>query len=285
MHSFFVIPNLDKPRTLKYTPEACQILVDCGAEVWMPAYLREKVHLPGVRFVESAVGYDWCDCILCVGGDGTLVHQAKHAIHHDKPIIGINTGRLGFLACIDCHRLDLLKQLVADDYAIQERMALDAVITQGGSERCYTAINDVVVTGGTVSRLLDLDIWCGEEQVINYRADGVIVSTPTGSTAYALSAGGPVIDPAIDTLEMTPICPHSLFSRPILFSPESTLAIRQGARNQNDVYVTIDGEHSVKIGGGDQILIRRADKKVKFVLLDRSGFFKVIKAKFIERGD
>ena len=164
-------------------------------------------------------------------------------------------------------------------------MALDAVITQGGSERCYTAINDVVVTGGTVSRLLDLDIWCGEEQVINYRADGVIVSTPTGSTAYAFSAGGPVIDPAIDTLEMTPICPHSLFSRPILFSPESTLAIRQGARNQNDVYVTIDGEHSVKIGGGDQIFIRQADKKVKFVLLDRSGFFKVIKAKFIERGD
>ena len=283
--------NPYRDRGLRVALEARRILNNAGAEtaLCLPFAPRkgDRLDLPRqVKLGSMEEELKRADVLLCFGGDGTILHAARDATLHDVPILGVNMGSVGFMAELERGELSLLTLLAAGEYRTEERMMLSVRVLRG--EKVLSedlALNDAVISKGSMARVAEMEVRADGVLVTNLMGDGVIVSTPTGSTAYALSAGGPVIDPAIDTLEMTPICPHSLFSRPILFSPESTLAIRQGARNQNDVYVTIDGEHSVKIGGGDQILIRRADKKVKFVLLDRSGFFKVIKAKFIERGD
>ena len=176
--------------------------------------------------------------------------------------------------------LDLLSGLVSGGCREENRMMLDCTHYADGVRSQYLALNDVVVSNGAVSRMIDLDIECAGRHAMYYRADGIILSTPTGSTAYSLSAGGPVMEPSLNCICLTPICPHSLLSRPVIFSGDETITVKQGTLNRNAVYLTIDGDQGARLNHGDWLSIRRSEKRLRLITLKQTGFYEILSNKF-----
>ena len=201
----------------------------------------------------------------------------------DKPVLGVNTGRLGYLAQVEADEIRILSRLAADDYAIQQRMLLEIRVGEDG-EPLY-ALNDVVISKGDLARMVDLDISGDGQAIGSYRADGVILATPTGSTAYSLSAGGPIVDPSIDTIIVTPICPHSLNDRAVLLSPRMRLRVQSRYINASDkIVVSVDGENVALPGQKTPILIRMAEKTARFISFPEKTFTMILREKLKPRG-
>lgn len=223
---------------------------------------------------------DGVECAVVLGGDGTLIRVAGRLAEKKIPVVGINYGTLGFLTGAESVGADeVLKALVAGEYRIEERMMLEASVegTVFG-----TALNDVVITRNGFSRIISVSISVNGTQVCNYRGDGVIVATPTGSTGYNLSAGGPVVAPATELFLITPICPHSLNARSILLSAEDELhlVVREEKKTQNEeAIVTLDGQRAKELAAEDRIVIRRAEKKAYFIQLNNHSFFDALHRK------
>ena len=213
------------------------------------------------------------DICIVIGGDGTIIHAAKKAAVYSKAVLGINVGRIGYLAAIKSTELECLKDVLNGKYDIEERIMLDVTKTCGGITQKYTAFNDAVITKGTLSRMLDMKLSVDGHD-IDYRSDGLIIATPTGSTAYSLSAGGPVIDPRVDDILVTPICPYSFFTRPMIVPSFSKVSITVDVLDNKDAYLTIDGEVAVKIDECDKIEISRSNTAVKLIALtERPGYY------------
>lgn len=224
------------------------------------------------------------DFIVAIGGDGTIIHSAKFAIERDIPILGINAGRMGFLAQLELSDIEFLPDMLKKS-AIEERMALRADVYTKNGTFTYTAINEVLLSKGNMGKIVDLDVTCQGKRVSSYRADGIIFSTSIGSTAYALSAGGPIIDPGIDCISMTPICPHSIFARSIVFSPDKVLKIQSRfVNNSDDVQLYIDGEKLHTLDSGEYVTVRRADRCVKFICFEDNDFYEILNKKIMTRG-
>ena len=190
-----VIPNLTKKDAFPLTDRAVKTLLALGAKPLLPEELQPLFPLPGAAFASERELYRNSDTVLCIGGDGTIIRCAKEAARYGKPVLGINVGRLGFVAGLEADELERLSDLIHGEYTTEERMMLEVSLEENGLVKRYYALNDAVVARGTLSRILDLRVLLNESNVCDYRADGLIVATPTGSTAYSLSAGGPVIDP------------------------------------------------------------------------------------------
>ena len=198
-------------------------------------------------------------------------------------MLGVNTGRLGYLAQVEADEIRILSRLAADDYAIQQRMLLEIRVGEDG-EPLY-ALNDVVISKGDLARMVDLDISGDGQAIGSYRADGVILATPTGSTAYSLSAGGPIVDPSIDTIIVTPICPHSLNDRAVLLSPRMRLRVQSRYINASDkIVVSVDGENVALPGQKTPILIRMAEKTARFISFPEKTFTMILREKLKPRG-
>ena len=199
----------------------------------------------------------------------------------DIPIIGINFGHVGFLTEIELGELDLIDRLISGEYTTDERMMLDAVVVdRDGKERVkYTVLNDLVLTNGPVARLITFDVYCDGVKVQTCRADGSVIATPTGSTAYSLSAGGPVLDPTLEGICFTPICPHTLSSRPVVFRGNSEITVSNIKNNNSSVYLNADGKDVIHINEGDSISIRMSEYKIKLVRFKGYGFLSVLNAK------
>lgn len=214
-----------------------------------------------------------CDFCVVIGGDGTIIHTAKIAAIYSKAVLGINVGRIGYLAAIKSTELDYLNNILNGEYEIEERIMLDVKKLSDNNEENYTAFNDAVITKGTLSRMLDMKLLVDGHE-IKYRSDGLIISTPTGSTAYALSAGGPVIDPRVNDILITPICPYSFFTRPMIVPSFSDVSITADVLDNKEAYLTIDGELAVKIEQKDKIVISRSKTSVKLISLKhRPGYY------------
>jgi NAD+ kinase len=215
------------------------------------------------------------DIIVSVGGDGTLIRVAKLALKYGTPILGVNLGRLGFLTCIEPEHIELLEEIISGEYKIQKRMVLEI---EDKNETFY-AINDAVITKGAISRIIDIDIFCDENKVTNLRADGVIFSTPTGSTAYSLSAGGPIIDSSLECILTTPICPHSLSARTIVFSPNTVLKAKIDSNNCEKAFLTIDGQQAVEIDAEHTLTVKKSSLYANFLLPKDRTFFETLNKK------
>jgi len=224
-----------------------------------------------------------CDTIIAVGGDGTIIHSAKHAAVANKPILGINVGRLGFVAGLEMNELDYLKDLVDGNYTVENRMMLSISFVQNGKSKSYYALNDAVIARGSLSRIVDFKVSFNENNVCDYRADGLIIATPTGSTAYSLSAGGPVIDPSMQCIILTPICPHSLFTRSVVFGPESRLSVLSKSNYDSEIFLTVDGETSIQIQNGESITFCSSKLVAKLIKLKHKNFYEVVNEKLAER--
>lgn len=277
-----VVTNPEKDDKFIYTRLICSRLKEFGADVLIPSDVWTDAPST-VKTVSKEKIYKSADVIAALGGDGTILHAAKEAAMAGVPVLGINIGRLGFMAGIEVDELDGLKKLTDGDFSIDERMILK-IAFKNRPGLSYYALNDAVISKGTLSRIIDISISCNERQVGEYRADGVIVSTPTGSTAYSLSAGGPVIDPVIESIAVTPICPHSLFSRTVLFAPKTVIGIEVKKLSDREAYLTIDGQDSLKLAGNEKVIISKARKKAKLIRLKDISFYEVLYNKFMERG-
>ncbi|MCK5392323.1 MAG: NAD(+)/NADH kinase, partial [Deltaproteobacteria bacterium] len=222
------------------------------------------------------------DVILVFGGDGTFLGVARIACKHGTPILGINLGGLGFLTEVTVDELyPMMERILDGDYEVEDRQMLLTSIRRGKKNiGKYEVLNDVVINKGAVARIIDLAIYIEDSHVTTYRADGIILSTPTGSTAYSLSAGGPIVHPKIPVTIITPICPHTLTNRPLVVSSKMKVEIKVTTQ-EPDTYLTLDGQIGVRLKTGDVIEVKRTDTSVKLIKSPFRDFFTILKTKLM----
>ncbi len=281
----FLIPNLDKAGSAEYSSQVVDKLDSLGIRCFADDYNENRFGTGKTRFSPFEQVIDQMDFVITIGGDGTIIRSCKRVMPHGKPMLGINCGRLGFLADIEVNQLDLLDQLVTGEYAVQPRMMLQAIVRRGKAFQTFYALNDFSVTKGEFAKLVDLEVYCNQKMIMDYRADGVIFSTPTGSTGYAMSAGGPIVDTGMNTIGLTPICPHTLFSKTILFSPEHRLEVHsKEVNNSANVVFSVDGERMMNLTSQDIVEVTMADKTMGFITLTHNNFCDMLNMKMLERG-
>ena len=283
IRSIFLIPNLTKKRAYETSVEVIGKLLELGIQVLMDCSLKRQYESQNEIFWGDTDNIlRLCDMVLTIGGDGTIIHAARKAALLDKPILGINTGRLGFVAELEPNELDMLSRLADGDYSIEKRMMLK--VTHRDKE--FYAMNDAVISRGSLSRLIDIDVSLAEDKgyICHYRADGLIVSTPTGSSAYSLAAGGPVVEPTMKCMVMTPVCSHSLFARPVVFIHNSQLALSAACDDNTKVYLTLDGVKTMIIDRNDVIYVTSSQIETKLIKFKDETFYKVLNDKLTEKG-
>lgn len=220
------------------------------------------------------------EMLIVVGGDGTILRAARDLAHWDVPILGINVGHKGFLAEIEIEQMDrYLQYIVAGQYRYLERMMLEAVVQRGDQMLGrFIALNDIVISRGPFSRILTLNTFINEDFLESYSGDGVIVATPTGSTGYSLSAGGPIVNPSLDLIVITPICPHSLNNRAVIVTVDEQILMRVDTR-QAQVVLTVDGQVGFALEDSDEIVVKRAEQKVKLIHFGDNSFYRLLHQK------
>ncbi|MDF1535928.1 MAG: NAD(+)/NADH kinase [bacterium] len=254
-------------------------LVERGVSVRVQGDYRELAG-PAVTAVDRDHIPDGVDMVLVLGGDGTLLSVARLLEKSNKPILGINLGSLGFLTELGLDDLyPSLEKVLMGQYEIEKRVRLEARLNRGGQiiEK-YRVLNDVVINKGALARIIDLETFVDGREVTIYKADGLIVSTPTGSTAYSLAAGGPIIEPTLDVIVVTPICPHTLTNRPLVVPGGSEVELHL-LSDSGKVYITLDGQEGVNLMQGDRVFIKASDQKVNLVRTGTKNFYQVLSTK------
>lgn len=271
-----VLPNLDKPGCSDVVEKLGVILKNEGIK----AYIPDTIVAAGYEHASEEEIYSLADVIITIGGDGTIIRYAKVAAKYNKPVLGINAGRMGYLANLEQNEINLVSKLKDNDCFTERRMMLTISVVENGKQIGeYTALNDAVITSGFISRIIDISaIVAGDS--ISYRADGLIISTPTGSTAYSMSAGGPIIDPLMQSICITPICSHSLAAKPILMSANATVKLKAFSKKRTDIYLTVDGRKVCAVKPYTEIYIKKSTDTVQLLRLNNRSFYKTLSYKF-----
>ncbi len=281
-----LLPNFQKQNCQKIIDEAVSILKSEGVEILCFETDIDKLNELGIcSITKQDIAKENIDFALTIGGDGTIIRAANLLLEQDIPIIGINLGTLGFLAGIEKDELELLRDVVKGNYKIDERTTLHISVKHPDkTEVEFTAINDIVICKNAISGIIDLNISCGGIKTAHYRADGVIISTASGSTAYAMAAGGPIMHPGVKGISITPICAHSLHARTIVLPEYEVININTDANSKRiKAFVVADGISSEEITEDDVIEIKRYEKNVKFISLNGKSFYSSIDNKLMER--
>lgn len=278
MRTFYIIGNSDKDENLKLSHEIADYLASKGKHCIVRGKDERGADSHSQLLTEKVEG------ILVLGGDGTLLRAARELADRKIPFLGINLGHLGYLAEIEKQNIQAaLEKLIADDYSIEERMMLSGnVCVNSGETVRDVALNDIVLNRFGDLRVVNYDIYVNDQYLNSFTADGVIVSTPTGSTGYSLSAGGPIISPTASLLMLTPICPHTLNSRSIVFSGDDRIRIRIGEGRRGGVdeaCVTFDGDTCVRMQTGDYVDIQKSTEVTRILKINQVSFLEVLRNK------
>ena len=227
------------------------------------------------EYVSPEQIYAQADCVIVLGGDGSILEAARRCAPYEKHLLGINLGRLGYMAELDMKDLSMLSRIVEDDYLIDERAMLNIEIyNQNGGRKGETfALNDAVVSNGSVARIVDLELYEGNSLVSAFRADGLIVATPTGSTAYSMAAGGSIVDPHMACFCVSPICPHSLTARPMIFRDSAVLEVKNICQREKMIYLTVDGHSNFELYRGDTVRITRSPMQTRLIRFGEESFY------------
>ncbi|MBQ1440758.1 MAG: NAD(+)/NADH kinase [Clostridia bacterium] len=281
--NLLVTPNTDKKGIYESTTKLCKALHEHGAKIYMlnsdSELFKGCCDISGGNINELTRK---SDAVIALGGDGTILRSATIAAVYDKPILGLNQGRLGFMAGLEISELDLISRLFTKEYEIQKRMMLDVSVRHNGKCKYRNiSLNDVVLSRGAMSHIIDFKIMHNSDACLEYRADGIIFSTPTGSTAYSLSAGGPVVDPSVKSIILTPVCPHSLCNRSVIFSSDSYLDVEPNITFDNELYLTIDGDGVFRMEKEYTIHIKRSKINAKFIIIKQNSFSRVFTEKML----
>ena len=277
-------PNPYRDKGLKAAQAAERVLRSTGVETVMclPFELEKgSVELPRhIRFQDAREELKTADMLICFGGDGTILHAAKDANACHVPVLGVNLGSVGFMAELEQGELSMLARLAAGKYTIEDRMMLDVTVRREG-KTVYSdlALNDAAVTKGAVARVVDLEV-CGDGTLISsFSADGVVVSTPTGSTAYAMSAGGPIVEPTAENMIVTPICPHALSARSFVLSRGRKVSVRLGKLTRRTAYLSVDGGRAFRLSGSDTVELRESQSRTRLVRVTGRSFYEILNHK------
>ncbi len=274
-----IVANTSKPNWLPTARSLVEFLKERGVEVHVEPEEAAAALFPGER-EQPQPGIADSDMVLSLGGDGTFLNTVRVIGDHDVPIAGVNLGGLGFLAEFTAEDfVPSLGRILAGDYSLQERMTLKAsLIRQGNAIRVERALNDVVFSTTGLSRLAILKTSIDNEYLTTYEANGLIVATPTGSTAYSLSAGGPIVDPSLEALLLTPICPHALSNRPIVIPPHRKIGI-EPLKIPEEAMITVDGQTAFELVCGDTLLVSRSERSVKLITIQGASYFEILRSK------
>ncbi|MBE6653756.1 MAG: NAD(+)/NADH kinase [Ruminococcaceae bacterium] len=280
--------------------QVAQRLSAYPCEVMVASFNRDKVLRMNrgrmdFTFLPMDEMYANADLLIVLGGDGTILEAARRSAVRQTPILGINLGRVGYMAELEMGELDMLSHLfdrvTADGYKPAEyftetrsMLHVEVVNTEGEVRQRMYGLNDAVITNGSVSRIVDIELSENGNPVTTYRADGLIVATPTGSTAYSMSAGGPVTDPRVKCFCVTPICPHSLAARPMIFPDDSVLEIRNICQREKMLYLTVDGRTNCELYRGEVVRITRSPLETRLIRLKSCGFYNRLRLKMAEHG-
>lgn len=280
-----IFPNFNNDGVLQTCEEICKELDKLGVE-YSVAKCNESDETGTLPlFFDTDELIEKCDIVIVVGGDGTTLNVAKAASLHNKLTLGINAGRLGFMSGLERDELLLLNRLVSGEYEVEERMMINARLMSENGIQDFICLNDAVITRGDLARLIDVTVKSDGRVITKNRADGMIIATPTGSTAYSMAAGGPVVSPDNSCFVVTPICPHSLVNRSIVFSSDKELEITVENDKNNTSYLSIDGEKSVTVTKNSKIIISKSEYVAKLIKIKPESFYEILNKKLLERRD
>ena len=275
MKNITITTNYRIPEKSDVAKEAASRFLALGANLILPTYARGIIEEgSGVRFVSPEKMYDNVDLVVVVGGDGTVLEAARRAAPRDIPILGINKGRLGYMTSLEVSEMDLLEKVMAGEYYFDNRTMLDIELRHNGKPLYVSrALNDAVISNGSIARIVDMQVKADGRTVGTYRADGLIITSPSGSTAYSLSAGGPVMAPDVPAICVTPVCPHSFKDRPIVFSDSSVIEVKNICDREPYLYLTIDGRINIRIMRNQSVRVSKSDKIAKLLRIKEHNFY------------
>lgn len=284
MKKVIMTPNPYRDKDFQTVRRASQILTEAGIDVrlCLPFEVDRTYDLPkDLKFSRLDREIHGADLIICFGGDGTILHMSKTATRAGIPILGVNIGTMGFMAELESTELDQLKRLATGDFTIDKRMMLDVTVFRDRDIIFHDiCLNDVVITKGAVARIVHLAVECDGVEAMECGGDGVIVATPTGSTAYSLSAGGPIVEPAAHSILVTPICAHDVGSRCMVTSDERIINVKLIRNMRRNAYLSVDGGKSVRLNMGDVAKIKKSNLETSLVRLKDRSFYDVVNQKF-----
>ena len=277
-------PNPYRDKNFETVRAAAKILKDAGLEVrlCLPFEVDRSYELPkDLRFSRLDREIGTAEMLICFGGDGTILHMAKTATRHGLPILGVNIGTMGFMAELESAELQELARLANDDYDIDERMMLDVSVYRDRSIIFHDiCLNDIAITKGSVARIVNMAVKCDGVQAMECAGDGLVISTPTGSTAYSLSAGGPIVEPEAHSILITPICSHDVASRCIVASDKRVITVELTRNSRRNAYLSADGGKTLRMNMGDIATIQKSNLTTKLVRLKKRSFYDVVNVKF-----
>lgn len=278
-----LIPNTQKENAMIVAKNVCEILSSNSVDIYAFSDCSSFFSEQNIFFLNDFESLCNIDIAFVIGGDGTIIRAANRLLEAEIPIFGINCGTLGFLASIESSELTKINDVIDGKYIIEERIALKTSINSGGNTKTFFAINDVVISKNTVTGILDVDVDCNNMRIAHYRGDGIIISTPSGSTAYAMSAGGPIMHPYVKAIAITPICAHSLQARTMVLPENEKISIKTNAGKVNrSAFVVADGKNFEELRDGDVVEIVRNDKNIKFVTLNTNNYYFTVNKKLME---
>lgn len=283
MKKVLLYPNPGRDNDLRSTIEAAGIFNQAGIETCISDELPERVLLPDYLHVcPLQETLPTADMIICLGGDGTILHIARSAAIAQVPILGINFGKRGFMAELERNELNMLQKIIEGEYSLDTRMMLDVLVFQnGGLIFSSAALNDAVITKGLVSHLINISVKADNFIVSSFPSDGVVISTPTGSTAYSLSAGGPVVEPTAENILITPVCAHSLHARPYVLTSDHVIGMEFSGYPDKAAYLSVDGGQSLALEHDFCLTIKKSQMKTKLVRIKGRSFYDIINHKLI----
>lgn len=278
-----IIVNSAKDRDLKVTSSIIKWLEEKACEVAVSEMIADRLRRMELGYSLTEI-YKQCDFVIVLGGDGTLLGAARQILWLQTPILGINLGHLGFITEVEKNDIYIcLEKILNKQYKLENRMMLEVVVIKEEKKvETFYCLNDAGITRGTLTRMVKLKTFVNDSYIDTYFGDGLLISTPTGSTAYSLSAGGPIISPDVKVILLTPICPHSLSSRSLVVSDEDTIKV-EITDNYQDVHLTADGQQGYKLKNGDRVIIKKAPFFAKLIKVSNRNFYDVLRTKLRDR--
>lgn len=274
-----IIPNFTREKTLEVFNNTISYLNQFNIDFCIDNSVKDLLPSEFKNCIISSNVYEDADVVLVIGGDGSFIHAAKDAAVHKKSVLCINAGNLAFLAGLEGNELSLIENLILGDYIKDKRMMLEVILKENNNEKLLGyCLNDIAIARYGEIKLIDLDVYCNDRKINSYRGDGVVISTPTGSTAYAWSAGGPVIDPDLRCITLTPICTHSPLNRTFVFNEKSVITVKAPNKSQM-VCLSTDGDKSLLLDKSFEILIRQSDYYAEFIRIKSDEFFDILNQK------
>ena len=286
MKNIAIVTNFNISDKANAAMKVANYLLKFNCKILVSQYSKEKVlqnrnYRGNIYFHPIERLYEEADLVIALGGDGTILDCAKRMAKKSKPILGINLGHLGYMAELEMEELESLSKIIEGNYSIDERKMLNVEVFTRDNVSKYSScvLNDAVISNGSISKIINLELYAEESLVTTYRSDGLIISTPTGSTAYAMSAGGSIADPKVECVLVTPICPHSFIARQLIFSDKTKITIKNVSVREKMLMLTLDGKANCELYRDEYVTITKSDFTVKLVRLKDCSFYEILSQK------